>query len=108
MRLEQAQQAERFTLLERALVPQYALGSGGKKLALLGSVASLFGALLLAFGLDLLHPVVRSSAQMERQLGLRPVIAIPELPAQSRLSACILRRLSGWFGPRRNAKGLNG
>ena len=108
MRLEQAQQAERFTLLERALVPQYALGSGGKKLALLGSVASLFGALLLAFGLDLLHPVVRSSAQMERQLGLRPVIAIPELPAQSRLPAGILGRLSGWFGLRRNAKGLNG
>ncbi len=84
LRLDEAQHSEHFTLLERALVPEYTVGGGRKKLAALGTIASFVFALALAFGLDLLNPIVRSSAQMERQLGLRPVIAIPELPAQSR------------------------
>ncbi len=33
----------------------------------------------LAFALDLLNPVIRTPAQMERELDLRPVISIPEL-----------------------------
>ena len=78
-RLAERQQAERFTLLERAITPEYARPSGGKKLAIAGSVASLLLALTLAFMLDLLRPVVRTAAQMQRQLGLAPVISIPDL-----------------------------
>ncbi|MDT8857326.1 Wzz/FepE/Etk N-terminal domain-containing protein [Paracoccaceae bacterium Fryx2] len=79
LRLEDQQQAEHFALLERALIPEYPAGGNGRKIAAAGSVASVVMALLLAFVLDLLNPVVRTPAQMERQLDLRPVIAIPEI-----------------------------
>jgi len=78
-RLAELQQAERFTLLERAIVPEGPMGGGNKKLAIAGALASVVAALALAFVLDLLHPVVRSAAQMERQLDLRPVVTIPEI-----------------------------
>lgn len=78
-KLAERQQGERFALLDRAVTPDYALGSGGRKLFIAGSVASVVLALGLAFLLDLMKPVIRTSAQMERQLGLRPIVAIPEL-----------------------------
>lgn len=78
-KLAERQQAERYTLLERAVTPEYASGGSGKKIAVAGALASLLGALGLAFALDLMRPVVRTAAQMERQLDLRPVITIPEL-----------------------------
>lgn len=78
-RLASLQKSERFTLLERAITPEYPTGGGRKKIAMAGSVASLAAALALAFILDLLKPVVRTSAQMERQLSLRPVVSIPEI-----------------------------
>ncbi len=79
LRLEEQQHSEHFTLLERALVPDYPMGGGGKKIAILGSIASAIFAVALAFTLDLLNPVVRSAAQMERQLGICPVMTIPDL-----------------------------
>lgn len=78
-RLAELQQAERFTLLERAIVPESAMGGSNKKLAIAGAMASLLAGLTLAFVLDLMKPVVRSAAQMERQLDLRPVVSIPEV-----------------------------
>lgn len=78
-RLAELQQAERFTLLERAIVPESAMGGGNRKIAIAGAVASLIAGLVLAFVLDLFNPVVRTAAQMERQLDLRPVITIPEI-----------------------------
>lgn len=84
-KLAERQQAERYTLLERAVTPEYPSGGSGKKIAVAGALASLIGAFGLAFLLDLLRPVVRTSAQMERQLDLRPVITIPELsPSKQR------------------------
>ena len=80
-RLADRQQAERFTLLERAITPDYPLGNGGKKIAMAGSVVSLIGALVVAFLFDLATPVVRTAAQMQRQLDLQPVICIPEMRA---------------------------
>ncbi len=80
-RLAERQQAERFTLLERAIIPEYPLGNGGKKIVMAGSVVSLLGALFLAFLLDLAKPVVRTAAQMQRQLDLQPVVCIPEIRA---------------------------
>ncbi|MES2665260.1 MAG: Wzz/FepE/Etk N-terminal domain-containing protein [Pseudomonadota bacterium] len=78
-RLAERQQGERFALLERAETPLYPTGSGGKKIALAGAMVSLVIALGLAFLLDVLNPVVRTAAQMERQLGLRPVVTFGEL-----------------------------
>ena len=80
-RLAERQQSERFTLLERAITPEYPLGSGGKKIAVAGSVLSLLGAIVLAFLFDLANPVVRTAAQMQRQLDLQPVVCIPEIRA---------------------------
>lgn len=78
-RLAERQQAERFTLLERAITPEFSMGSGGRKIAIAGSVVSLLGALMLAFLLDLAKPVVRTASQMQRQLDLEPVVCIPEI-----------------------------
>ena len=85
-KLAERQQGERFALLDRALTPEDPVGSGGKKLFAAGAMASILGAIALAFVLDLLRPVIRTSAQLERQLGLRPIVAIPELdlPQRSR------------------------
>jgi len=80
-RLAERQQSERFTLLERAITPEYPLGNGGKKIAVAGSVISLIGAVIFAFLLDLAKPVVRTAAQMQRQLDLQPVVCIPEMRA---------------------------
>ena len=44
-RLAERQQSERFTLLDRALSPDYASGGGKKKIAIAGAVASLLGAI---------------------------------------------------------------
>jgi uncharacterized protein involved in exopolysaccharide biosynthesis len=78
-KLAERQKAERYTLLERAVTPEYPTGGSSKKIAVAGAMASILGAFGLAFLLDLMRPVVRTAAQMERQLDLRPVITIPEL-----------------------------
>lgn len=83
-KLAERQQGERFALLDRAMTPEYAIGSGGKKLFVAGAMASVLAALGLAFMLDQLKPVVRTTAQMERQLGLRPIVAIPEIDLPDR------------------------
>lgn len=94
-RLAEMQQAERFTLLERAIIPEGPMGGGNKKLALAGAMASVIAGLALGFVLDLLRPVVRTSAQMERQLDLRPVVVIPEImpPKQARLGKGVMKLL---------------
>ena len=84
LRLAERQQAERLTLLDRAIAPEYPVGGGGKKIAIAGAFASLMAGLGLAFLLELMHPVVRTAAQMERQLDLRPVVSIPEIRPQKR------------------------
>ena len=76
-RLAESQQSGRFALLERALTPDYPTGTGGRKIAVAGTLASLAAGLALALVLDLLFPVIRTAAQMERQLSLRPVVVIP-------------------------------
>ncbi len=85
LRLYSSQEAERLELLERAVVPEYAVGSGRRRIAILGAGASVALALVLAFLLDVLHPVIRSAAQMERVLALRPVVVIPAIDAPADL-----------------------
>jgi tyrosine-protein kinase Etk/Wzc len=79
LRIASQQQDERFALLERAITPEFALGGGAKKVAAAGALASLLAAIGIAFLLDLMRPVVRTEAQMIRELDLRPVISIPEM-----------------------------
>lgn len=79
-RLADNQQDQRFTILERAITPEFSTSGGGKKLAALGAVASLLVALVLAYLMDIRHPIIRTEAQMLRELDLRPVVTIPEVP----------------------------
>ncbi|MEH7827771.1 GumC family protein [Gemmobacter denitrificans] len=98
MRMEEQSHSEHFSLLERAIVPDYALGGGGKKLALAGTMASLLAGIGLAFLLDLMNPVIRSAEQMQRELDIRPVITLPDLHL-AKPHPNLLRRLTQrWAG----------
>jgi uncharacterized protein involved in exopolysaccharide biosynthesis len=77
--LETREQAERFEVLERATAPEYPVSTSRRKLLLLGVVVSLVGAIGAALGLEWISPRLRTSAQVERALGLRPVVVIPDL-----------------------------
>lgn len=76
-RLEVNQQAERFEVIESALVPEGPISPNRKKIAIMGTAASLGIGFGLAMLLELLFPAIRSAAQMERQLNLQPVVSIP-------------------------------
>jgi tyrosine-protein kinase Etk/Wzc len=93
-RLAENQQSQRFSMLERAITPDYSTGGGKKKIAMLGAVGSLIAGVVLAFLLDLWKPVVRTAAQMRRQLDLDPVVCIPELrKPKGRLGSALLRMI---------------
>ncbi len=83
-RIEADSQSERFELLEAALVPEYPVSRSRKSIAVLGTVAGLMAGLVLAYLAEMANPVLRTSAQFERVLGLRPVISIPLGAAQPR------------------------
>ena len=83
-KLEDLRKAERFTLLERATIPDYPVTGGRKRLAMMGALASLLAGVVAAFLLDTLKPVVRTTGQMQRQIGLQPIVAIPEIPRRPR------------------------
>ena len=93
LRLEQQNHSEHFTLLERAVVPAYPSGGGRKKLAIAGAIGSLVAGIGLAFLLDLMNPVLRSAAQMQREVDIRPVIVVPELDLGRRRAIPFIQRL---------------
>ena len=80
--LEDRQQTDRFEVLETALVPEVSASSGRKKIAIAGAVASMLAGVVIAFVAELLNPAIRSAAQMERALGLQPVVSIPVVAAR--------------------------
>ncbi|MDQ7069900.1 MAG: Wzz/FepE/Etk N-terminal domain-containing protein [Rhodobacterales bacterium] len=77
--LEAGRQGENFKVLETALVPVHPIAPNRKKIAMTGSAASVVLALALILLLEMRKPVIRTSAQLERRLNLRPVVAIPTL-----------------------------
>ena len=77
--LESREQAERFEVLERATAPEYPVSTSRRKLAMMGGLLSLMVAIGAALGLEWISPRLRTSAQVERALGLRPVVVIPDL-----------------------------
>ena len=100
MDVEQRQQGESFTLLERAMEPDYPISGGRRKLAMVGAMASVMLGMGLAFALDLLHPVLRTRAQVERELDLVPIVAIPPIRGIGAAGGGILARLPGWVRAR--------
>lgn len=94
-RIEADQQAERFELLERALVPEYPISRPRKTVLLLAAIGGLMLGLMAAYALEWQNPVIRTAARFERDLQLRPVISIPcSMPAHERRR----RRLIWVFG----------
>jgi len=84
--LESEGQSEHLTVLEPASWPDYPSTPSRKKFVVLGVFASLMVAFGIALLLDLMNPVVRSAAVMERDLGFAPVAVIPEAPRGKRRS----------------------
>ncbi|MCA0962812.1 GumC family protein [Salipiger bermudensis] len=80
--LEDRQQTDRFEVLESALVPEVSASSGRKKIVMAGVMASVLAGVALGFVLELLNPAIRSAAQLERVLGLQPVVSIPVVEAR--------------------------
>lgn len=70
-------QAERFVLLEGAVAPEYAVLSNRKKSAVLGVGISGALALIVAFVMEMLNPVLRNGRQFTRATKTRPVISLP-------------------------------
>jgi len=71
------QQAERFELLERALVPDYPISRSRKVVAIMGVIGGLMLGVLIAYAMEWMKPVMRTAQRVERDLQLRPVISIP-------------------------------
>jgi len=91
-RLEGDDQSERFLLLEAALPPDYPVSRSRKVIVMAAVVAGGILGLGLAYLAEWLNPVLRTSAMMERELQLRPVISIPfQMPTRERR-----RRRSIW------------
>ncbi len=70
-------QAERFVLLEGAVAPDYPVLSNRKKSAVLGVGVSGALALLVAFVLELMNPILRNSKQFFRTTEILPVVSLP-------------------------------
>lgn len=92
--LEANRQSERFEVVESALVPEVPVEPNRMKLSVMGLGASLGLAGGLAFLLEMLNPVIRTSAQMQRQLEIRPVIAIPYVLTPGQRRARSVRRVA--------------
>ncbi|MFT7523205.1 MAG: tyrosine-protein kinase Etk/Wzc [Candidatus Paceibacteria bacterium] len=75
--LEQSRQAENYEVLELAQVPETPIAPSRKKVFAMGIAASFGLALALVYILEALNPVIRTAAQMERQLEIRAVVSIP-------------------------------
>lgn len=78
-RMEVNQQAERFEVIESPIVPQYPIAPNRKKIVVMGSGLVVALALGLAFLVEQMRPRIRSAGQLERQLGLRPVVTLPHV-----------------------------
>ncbi len=76
-KLEVNQQAERFEVIENALAADEPVSPNRPQILALGSGFAIALAVGLALFLELMNPAMRSAAQMERKLELRPVATIP-------------------------------
>lgn len=77
--LESRNQAERFEVLETAIPPEYPVSTSRKKMALAGGLLVVFLAGAAALVLEIMDGRLRSARQFERELGVQPVVAIPNL-----------------------------
>ncbi len=77
--LESRNQAERFEVLESAIPPEFPVSASRRKMAMVGGVLVGFLALTIVVALEVLEGTIRTPRQLERELGVAPVVAIPNL-----------------------------
>lgn len=77
LRLESERQAERMTVIEPAALPEFPVTPPRRNKAFLGMFLSFALGVGIAILLDILNPVLRSARQMEREIGISPVVCIP-------------------------------
>jgi uncharacterized protein involved in exopolysaccharide biosynthesis len=75
--LESSRQSESFTVLERALVPALPISPNRKRIVTSGTLLSMIVAIVSVLLLELRNPVIRTASQLERQVGIRAIVAIP-------------------------------
>jgi len=93
--LDSRNQAERFEVLETAIAPEFAVSASRRKIALAGGVVVVLLALGTALAIEILDGRLRSPAQMERELGVTPVIAIPNLRSRRQVQRGRLMWIGG-------------
>lgn len=76
------QQSERFSLLEAAVPATAPENRGVRKVALAGVVASFGIAFAAALLLEMRKPALRTSSRLERELDIKPLMAIPAAPLE--------------------------
>lgn len=89
--LEASRRAETLAVLEWAQVPEAPMAPSRKKVAVMGAGMAVMLGLALVLLLELMKPVIRTTAQMERQLGVRPSVSIPRISTPVETT----RRLAG-------------
>lgn len=77
--LEDREQTDRIEVLETALVPDYPVSRSRRSVAITGALLSLVAGFAFAAAVELLNPAIRNTAQMERALGVSPVVAVPHI-----------------------------
>jgi uncharacterized protein involved in exopolysaccharide biosynthesis len=75
--LEDRQNAEIFEVLETAIPPEYPVSRSRRAVAMAGGLASVMVAGIVVALLELLNPAIRTAAQLEKALQIRPVVTIP-------------------------------
>ena len=76
-RLEVNRQAERFEVIEQAQVAPEPVAPNRIMVAGAGAAGSLVLGLALALVIEMSNPAIRSSADLQRRLQLRPVVTVP-------------------------------
>lgn len=85
--LQEQRQMARFEVLEPAIAPVYAISRSKRAVATMGGIVSLMLGVGVAFFLEMLNPPIRNASQMERVLGVRPVISVPMIETASSMSS---------------------
>ena len=81
-KLEDTRQSERFEVIEQAHVPERPIAPRREFVAMGGALASLTLAVAFAGMLELLSKTVRSAADLNRMLNVRPILEMPNLPTR--------------------------
>ena len=94
--LEMDRKSERLVVLEPAALPDNPVTPSRTRTVLLGTAASLGLGFLLAFVMELRTPVIRTAAQMEREIGIAPVITLPNVSV-GRRNVGRMGRILAWM-----------